>query len=228
MALVGRSISVPVGYNALDYRDGEVQRVLGPGRHRVRDERTIVTVPVRERLLAVAPQEITTAESVTIRVSMTLRIKVIDPVAYVERAAEPDAVVYLAAQIALRDIVVGVAVVDVLRRGDAIDVGPIARAARTAGSDVGIEVLAVVVKDVVVPHEIRSAALELMTAKARGAARLEEARAETTSLRALANAGRMLDASPALASLRMIQAAPPGSKVVIAVGGDVGRPGDAD
>ena len=80
--------------------------------------------------------------------------------------------------------------------------------------------LTVVVKDVVLPAEIRSAAVDLITAKARGAARLEEARAETAALRALANAGRMLDGSPALARIRMIEAVPPGATIVLS---DTGR-----
>ncbi|MDF0532556.1 slipin family protein [Tsukamurella sp. 8F] len=217
-SIFGTPLTVPVGHVVLEYRAGAPVRLMEPGRHRVRDMRGLVSVRMREYLLSVAPQEIPTAESVAIRVSMTLRVAVTDPIAYTERAVDPDAVVYLAAQIALRDTVVGVPVEELLRRGDAVDTAPILEAAREAGSGVGLEVRSVVVKDIVLPSEIRSAAVDLVTAKARGAARLEEARAETAALRALANAGRMLDASPALASLRMIQAAPVGAKVVMAVG----------
>ncbi|CQD10241.1 hypothetical protein BN970_02011 [Mycolicibacterium conceptionense] len=75
------------------------------------------------------------------------------------------------------------------------------------------------VKDVIVPAEIRAAAMQLVTAKATGAAKLEAARAETAALRALANAGKLLDAHPALAQLQLVQRVPYGSKVVLAVGG---------
>ena len=43
---------------------------------------------------------------------------------------------------------------------------------------------------------------------------------EAGTLRALANAGRMLDGSPALARIRMIEAAPPGATIVLS---DTGR-----
>lgn len=99
-----------------------------------------------------------------------------------------------------------------------VDAAVIAEAARAAGRRVGVDVLDVCVKDVIVPAEIRTAAMQLVTAKARGAAQLEEARAETAALRALANAGKLLDAHPALAQLRLVQAAPYGSRVVLAVG----------
>jgi regulator of protease activity HflC (stomatin/prohibitin superfamily) len=80
-------------------------------------------------------------------------------------------------------------------------------------------VLDAFVKDVIVPAEIRTAAMQLVTAKSRGAAQLEAARAETAALRALANAGKLLDAHPALAQLRLVQHVPYGSRVVLAMGG---------
>lgn len=219
-AIRGRRIVVPVGRRAVEYRDGAVARVLGPGPHRVRRAHTVVPVVVAERLLAVAPQEVVTAESVPVRVSMALRIRVADPVAYLERAADPDAVVYLAAQVALREALGGIGIDDLARRTAAVDGEAIRSRVGATAETVGVEVLAVVVKDVVLPAEIRSAAVGLITAKARGAARLEEARAETAALRALANAGRMLDGSPALARIRMIEAAPPGATIVLS---DTGR-----
>ncbi|BDD83414.1 hypothetical protein TPB0596_31770 [Tsukamurella pulmonis] len=213
-ALRGRRIVVPVGRRAVEYRDGAVVRVRGPGPHRVRGDGAVVPVVVAERLIAVAPQEIVTAESVPVRVSMTMRVRVADPVAFIERAADPDAVVYLAAQIALRETVGGIGIDDLVRRTTAVDGEAVRAAVSAAAGTVGVEVLAVVVKDIVLPPEIRRAAVDLITAKARGTARLEEARSETAALRALANAGRMLDASPALARLRMIEAAPAGATIV--------------
>lgn len=219
-AVRGRRIVVPVGRRAVEYRDGAVARVLGPGPHRVRRAHTVVPVVVAERLLAVAPQEVVTAESVPVRVSMALRVRVTDPVAYLERAADPDAVVYLAAQVALREALGGIGIDDLARRTAAVDAESIRSRVDPTAEAVGVEVLTVVVKDVVLPAEIRSAAVGLLTAKARGAARLEEARAETAALRALANAGRMLDGSPALARIRMIEVAPPGATIVLS---DTGR-----
>ena len=60
--------------------------------------------------------------------------------------------------------------------------------------------------------------MELVTARSRGLAQLEAARAETVALRSLANGARLLDEHPALARLRLVQAAPYGSRVVLAVG----------
>ncbi|MCV7230178.1 slipin family protein [Mycolicibacterium komossense] len=220
-------LTVQVGQCALVYRDGKVERVLPPGRHRLFGEVTTAFVEMRERLFALSPQEVLTADAVALRVTAALRVAVTDPVTFTENAADPVSAVYLAVQIALRDHVSGATVEDVMRRNDRIDGAALLAAAQAAGARNGIEVREVFVKDVIVSSEIRSAAMELVTAKARGAARLEAARAETAALRALANAGRMLDAYPALAQLKLIQAVPYGSRVTLSVR-DTGAPTESD
>jgi len=58
-----------------------------------------------------------------------------------------------------------------------------------------------------------------VTARKEGEAALERARAETASLRNLANAGRMVEDNPGLLQLRMLQqlASSPGSSVVLSM-----------
>lgn len=211
-------ITVSAGQCALEYKDGTLGRVLPPGRHRIDVEASVVRVEMREQVLTLAPQEVLTSDAVTLRITVALQFKVRDAVAYVEAAADPMAAVYLAAQIALRDLAAAVTADEVMQRGNRFDADAIAAAARTAGARTGVQVIGAFVKDVIVPTEIRAAALQLATAKATGAAKLEAARAETAALRALANAGKLLDAHPALAQLQLIQHVPYGSKVVLALG----------
>ncbi|AQA03838.1 peptidase [Mycobacterium sp. MS1601] len=211
-------LTVGVGQSALVYRNGTLARVLSPGTHWLVGFTTCAVVEMRERLLVLSPQEVLTSDAVSLRVTVALRLAVSDPVAFTETAADPVAAVYLAAQITLRDTISGVTADEVMARRDRLDAAVILASAQAAGARVGIEVREALVKDVIVPAEIRSAAMELATAKARGAAQLETARAETAALRALANAGRLLDAHPALAQLRLVQAMPYGSRVVLSVG----------
>lgn len=207
------------GEVALEYRDGELQRVLTPGAYRARRRSVLVRVDTRERIVPVAPQEILTSDGVPVRVTLAIQLAVVDAVAYTERSDDPIAVVYLAAQLALRTACAGLQADDLVGRTDALDTGVLTAAADAAGEPVGITVRSVAIRDVILPHEIRSAAMDLITAKARGQAKLEAARAETAALRSLANAGRLLDQHPALAQLRLVQEVPYGAKVVLAVGG---------
>jgi regulator of protease activity HflC (stomatin/prohibitin superfamily) len=218
MSVMNR-LTVEAGQCALVYRDGKLARVLPAGSRRVFGAVSTVIVDLRERVVTLAPQEVLTSDAVSLRVTVALRIVVTDAVAYVEKASDPVAAVYLAAQIALRDMVSGISAEDVMRRSARIDAAAIATAARAAGAATGVDVLEAFVKDVIIPQEIRAAAMQLVTAKTRGAAQLEAARAETAALRALANAGKLLDAHPALAQLRLVQQIPYGSRVVLALGG---------
>jgi regulator of protease activity HflC (stomatin/prohibitin superfamily) len=212
-------LTVEAGQSALVYRGGTLSRVLPPGRHWLYGAVSPVVVDLRERLVTLAPQEVLTSDAVSLRVTVALRTAITDAVAYIEKADNPVAGVYLAAQIALRDIAAGLAAEDVMRRSTRIDASVIRDAARDAGARTGVDVLDAYVKDVIVPAEIRTAAMQLVTAKTRGAAQLEAARAETAALRALANAGKLLDAHPALAQQRLVQQVPYGSRVVLAMGG---------
>ena len=119
-----------------------------------------------------------------------------DPVAFVEQSTDPLGTVYLAAQVALRDALAGTSVESLSARGAALPVDQITGATAAVAARVGVEVAEVVVKDVILPAEVRHAAAELVTARHRGAAQLEAARAETAALRSLANGAKLLDATP--------------------------------
>ncbi len=96
---------------------------------------------------------------------------------------DPFAAVYLATQVALREVV-AVQDADVaVRAGRVAASGTATTAARVAGERVGIEVAEVVVKDVILPPELRSAYAEVVTGRQRALAQLEAARAETAALR---------------------------------------------
>jgi len=213
MNLFRTTVTVHTSERALEYVDGTCRRVLEPGRHRLARRAQLRRVLVLDRVETTAPQEVLTSDGVSVRVTVAIRWGVADAQRYVEAAADPLALVYLAAQVALRDALVDLTVEETARRARR-DLGEtITAAARAAGEPVGIAVRSTLVKDVVLPHELRAAYAELVSAKARGQAQLEVARAETAALRSLANGAKLLDDHPALARLRLVQALPPGSRV---------------
>ena len=210
--------TVPARHCAVAHRHGVLERVLPAGRHARRLGRRLTVVDLREQLLQVAPQEVLTDDGVQVRVSAAVRWSVVDPVALVEHSVDPLGAVYLATQVALRDGLAGLTVDDLTSRGARLPVADLTAAVAVVAQQVGVGVAEVVVRDVIVPHEVRAATLELVTARTRGAAGLEVARAETAALRSLANAARLLEDHPALARIRLVQSVPPGSRVVLGVG----------
>lgn len=214
------TITVGAHQRALEFVDGRLTRVLEPGRYRRRPRAVHKTVDIRDRLYAIPLQEIPTVDGIQVKVSAQIRSWIEDPVAYDRVAAAPDDLVYAAVQRTLRDAVSGLESGQVLgaARGD---LGrALTEAATQAGAEVGIGIRSVEIKDVLLPAELRNAVLEALVVQRQGQAKLEAARAETAALRSLANAAKLLDDHPALARLRLVQAAPYGTKIVIGLDAD--------
>lgn len=206
---------VPSRHVAVRYLDGVYDRVLPAGRHLRRQRETLVRIDLRERLLQVAPQEVTTSDAVTIRVSATLRLAVVDPPRYLEATQDAEGTVYLQAQLALREAVAGLDISQLT--GRRVDLGNLTQRVNSQSCGVGVEVREVALRDLLLPVEIRTAALELMSTRHRATIQLEQARADAAALRSLANSAKLLDEHPALAQLRLVQAVPMGSRILIGV-----------
>lgn len=203
----------------LERRDGEATVVLGPGRHVVRRRAEHQLVDLRERLDLVPTQEVLTADGVTAKVSAVFRWTVADPVAFTERLRDPVGAVYLAIQLGLRDVLAGQEAEALVRAPRSRLAEGVRDRAATAAAEVGIRLVDVVVKDVVLPGDLRAAYAELVVGRHRAQAQLEAARAETAALRSLANGAKLLDDHPSLAQLRLVQALPPGSRVELVQAG---------
>jgi regulator of protease activity HflC (stomatin/prohibitin superfamily) len=198
---------------ALQRCDGEPTEVLRPGRHVVRRRAVLQVVDLRERIDVVQAQEVLTADGVSAKVSAAFRWTVRDPIAFTERVRDPIGAVYLAVQLGLRDVLVGLEAEALVRAPRTRLADGVREQAEAAASEVGIRLIDVVVKDVVLPGDLRAAYAELVVGRHRAQAQLEAARAETAALRSLANGAKLLDDHPSLAQLRLVQALPPGSRV---------------
>lgn len=206
----------------LEYRpDGSVA-TLGPGRHHLRRRARYVPVDLRVARFVLPTQEIPVADGADVRMSVAVDVTVVDPVLYNGRAMDPHSVVYLAVQVALRDLVAELSVDDVLARR--FDLSGVRRVADQAAASVGLEISGVVIRDVGVPADLERSRRAAVIAVAEAKAELERARAEAAAMRIRANAAALLERNPVLARIRTLESLPPGAKVVLHVGGD----GDGD
>jgi regulator of protease activity HflC (stomatin/prohibitin superfamily) len=212
------TLTVNPGECLLERRPGLPTRALQAGKHRRRHDATYVVVDLRQRLTQLAPQDVPTSDGLTAKVTIAVRWTVLDAVRFTELAADPFALVYLAAQVVLRDALAEVPVESAVAAARRMLADPLREAADRVGRPVGIEVLDVVVKDVMVPADVRAAYGQLVMAKHQAQIKLETARAETAALRSLANAAKLLDDHPALAKLRLVESLPYGSKLELTLG----------
>jgi regulator of protease activity HflC (stomatin/prohibitin superfamily) len=213
MSLFRAKITVNAHERAAEYVDGSLTRVLAPGRYRQPRRATYVRVHVLENIQQLAAQDVLTSDGVLVRISVALRAAVSDVERFLAVTHDPHGVVYLAVQVALRDALLDVPVEEAVRAVRRDLGAALTEAARRAAEQVGLDVREVVVKDVILPGDLRAAYADLVSARTRGQAQLEAARAETAALRSLANGAKLLDEHPALARLRVVQALPPGSTV---------------
>jgi regulator of protease activity HflC (stomatin/prohibitin superfamily) len=214
-------VTVQDGQAAVVRRDGAVAGVLGVGRHRLPGwfwRRSVELVDVRERLLVLSGQELAAADVPGVKVSATAGWRIVDPVRWLDAAAEPFENLRLAVALAVRDWVAARTLTDLVAdRGGAAE--PLTVQVRDAVGRLGIEVTAVSIRDIVVPGEVRRAVLAVATARQEGLAALERARGETAALRAMANGAKLLADHPELAQLRMVQAAAAhGGSLVLQIG----------
>jgi regulator of protease activity HflC (stomatin/prohibitin superfamily) len=197
------------------YRDGRFAEVLGPGSHRrLRWRRSRVRVSLRPRLLTVAGQEVLTADGVSVKASLLVRCRVDDPRRWHEDVDDADAFLYGALQVAVRESI-GTRSLDDLLSGRTAVGAEVATAVEAAATGLGLVVEDVAVRDLMVPVELRRAAVEAATARAQGAAALERARGEVAATRALVNAARLVAEHPGLLQLRTLQAVEAGRATVV-------------
>lgn len=189
----------------LRYRQGRLVGLLDPGMHvAIRPFTEIQVLDGRPTSITVPGQEILTADGVALRVSLTARYVVADPVAAVTNDQSYVGALYTALHAGLRAALAGRTADEILAAR--AELGPaVGEAVASEIARIGVELLSVDVRDVMVPSELKRAFAGIVAARREGEAALERARGETAALRSLANAGRMLEDNPGLVQLRVLQ-----------------------
>ena len=196
---------VPEGWAGLLYHHGLYVRRSNGGRHVLWGcGWKMDLVDLRKSSLLVAGQEVLTADSVNLKISLLVTYQVTDPVKAAHETQYWQSDLYNSAQLALRAVVNGIAVEALLNQRLEIGTQLLARVQAPA-LGIGVSVLAIEAKDVMFPAELKRAFAEVLKAKHEGQAALERARGETAALRHLANAARVLEDNPALLNLRLMQ-----------------------
>ena len=225
LAQFRRAFLVSEGYAGLLYHKGKFVQVLGAGRH-IRWGRhfTLDAQDLRKASLLVAGQDVLTADNVGLKLSLLVTYQVSDPVKAAHETQNWQGDLYNFAQLALRAVVGAVAVEVLLNQRLEIGAQLLARVQPEAAK-IGINVLAIEVKDVMFAADLKRAFADVLKAKQEGQAALERARGESAALRNLANAAKLLESNPALLNLRLMQslsaAQTAGNTLVVGVPGFV-------
>lgn len=190
---------------ALKYRRGRFTTILGPGQHWVfRPTTSITKLDVRPRFVSVPGQEVLSSDGVGLRVSLAAEYELSDPARAVNEVENFQEALYLTLQLALRQIVGETPIDDLLeKRGELGD--RLMELTKAPAEQFGLAVRRVELKDIMFPGALKKTFAQVVNARKEGLAALERARGETAALRNLANAARMIEASPSLLQLRLLQ-----------------------
>ncbi len=193
------------GYAGLLYHRGKLVATLPAGRHlRLGRHYRVVLIDLRRTLLQVAGQEVLSSDNIGVKLSVVLTTQILDPVRCVQAADNHVTHLYSAAQGAIRSAVAAVTMETLLTQR--VTIGAQLRDLVAAQAEaVGVQIHSAEVRDVMLPGELRRAFSEVLKARQEGQVALERARAESAALRNLANAARLLEGQPALATLRFLQ-----------------------
>jgi len=200
----GATVVVAEWERAVLLRDGRVARVLEPGAHRVWQSRCRVrTVDMRPWVLTLPTQEAPTADGVPVKVTVAGHARVSDAVGYVTGARDPEQSAYLAVQVAVRELLAATTLDELV--GGRAGLGARLTESVSDAERAGVAIDELVIKDIILPGELKRAQAEVMIARAHGLAALERARGETAALRGLLNAARLASDNPALLQLRLME-----------------------
>ena len=201
---VGR-VTVYEFQRGLRYQNGRLAGLVEPGVHWIwRPSTTIQLVDVRQSVLAVPGQEVVTSDGVSVRLSLAVRQKLADPIVALTEIDDYRGATYSAVQVALRETVSALPIDELLQRREAVGPEVLRRSLEPARA-FGVEISAVHVRDLMFPGPMKRLFAQVVEARQQGLATLEKARGETAALRSLANAARMVEASPSLLQLRLLQ-----------------------
>lgn len=214
-----RSVTIYEFERGLKYSRGRFRGVLAPGQYwYVTGLVTIRKIDVRPAVAALSGQEVLSADGVALKVSVAAKYRVADPAQAVNAVENYAALLHTELQLALRGVISGSAVEDLLSQRSALGTRLVEIAAGPL-SAAGLELIAADIRDLTLPGELKKIFTQVVRARQEGLAALEKARGETAALRNLANAAQMIERNPHLMQLRLLQVLgqQPGNTVVLGV-----------
>lgn len=187
------------------YHNGRFQKQLAPGAYRRFSPPYEVVMLDRRRLLAtVAGQEVLTDDNIGLKLSLVAEYRIIDPLKVRTEVESVEQLLHHSIQVAVRKATATRSLDGLLADREPIAAEVQAEVAASL-AEVGLEVLAVSLRDFMLGKELRAAYAAVPTARKEGEAALERARGEQAALRNLANAAHMLKDNPDLLQLRVLQ-----------------------
>ncbi len=188
-------------------KNGVRSAPLTTGLHRLaKGNLEVFRFDLRTQELKVPGQEVLTRDRVGIKATVLARYQIKDALLMVDASNYWYGALYTEVQLVLREAV-ALFELDELLDGRAALNERVQAPLVERFAALGVELQGAQVMDVMLAGDLKRAMAQVAQARAEGKAKLEQARAETASLRSMANAARMLQDNARLLDLRTLQVA---------------------
>jgi len=168
----GRWVIVHEWERGLLFRYGRLDTVLAPGRHRRWGKGfSLRSVDTRPWIVGVPIQEVPTADGATVKLTVAGQARVTDAAVYAAAVRNTEQALYLAVQVALRELLAATTVEDLLTGRSGL--GGRLLAGLRGVEALGITVEQLEIKDIILSGELKKAQTEVLVARAQGLAALE-------------------------------------------------------
>ncbi len=203
-------VIVPVtdGSVALLHMDGVLTKVLEAGLHAYWKAGRTVTqkvIDLKRQALDVTGQEVLTLDRVTIRINLSADYRVVDPVKAATEVKDFTDTLYRALQLVFRKQLGALKLDQILEKKGEVN----AEAAEKIKADmatIGVEVSDIVLKDVILPGEMREILNKVVTAEKEAEANVIRRREETNATRSLLNTAKVMAENPVMLRLKELEA----------------------
>lgn len=202
---------------AVRYDRGKLTGIVEPSQFRYRSSITTFNIfEMREQTLIVAGQEVLSSDALSFKISLQCRWQFADPVKACTVVDEYYQTLYADIQSATRSVMELMTADQILASRSTIG-SQIEMILKEQTNHYGITILAVSVRDCMLPAPLKQMYAKVAEARQEGLAALERARGESAALRSLANAARTVQSNPGLGLLRLIQTleSNEGNKIVL-------------
>lgn len=201
-------VEVADAHVALLSMDGAHDRVLTAGTHRFWNagrKLAAKMVDLRWRAHDVTGHEILTRDRVTLRVNLAADFRVIDPVRAVTAVKDFEDALHRALGLAFRKALGALTLDALLADKMAVD-AEAADAVRAEMAEIGVEVGAISLKDVILPGEMRDILTGVVAAEKTAEANVIRRREETNATRSLLNTAKVMAENPVMLRLKELEA----------------------
>lgn len=190
------------------YINGRYMRKLEPGHHgfwQFNDTIEVKSFDCRTQMLEVSGQEILSKDRVSLRINLSASIKLDDAQLAARSVDKLEDYVYKTLQLALREAVGTKTLDDILI--DKLYVNEtVKELVATQLANVGINLKAVGVKDIILPGEMKAILNQVVEAQKAAEANVIKRREETSATRSLHNTAKVMENNPTLMRLKELEA----------------------